>query len=549
MASRFDRLSTTPSSRDPGQPLSASASVPSHLHARPLPPRASSAYPHSAAYLASPAHPYNYPPPTQLHPGLDQNLNMLVHPPRHHSPLPYSMHGLPTQLHSSGRPSMPPSQSHPSLPAFAPRDPRRETLQLHPHLASGQFGQPQQQSRSNRQSRQIDAGMRRSNQPLNLIQSVRDTPLTSRPISMQVDSRRVVTGVLQSALPPSSRPVPVNNTPVRSMSILELENRHKAALQKLQTHSNQRVSSATKPSASSKPSKPPTTRSNNLERQNRHKAAMQKLQANCAPPAPLTQPPAASSSHRQSVKPPPVATTAVKSKPPSSASDATSKSAKATEVAKPAEKSSGSSNPNRRSLFGFLSYNKETSKSGSTAGNENSAPAKLKSPKTSKKQKKEASKKVVDKVEEEDENEEGDEDVPLAQLANRRSSYHPATQLSKSYSLPGMMHRMSSFPETLTATMDRPQHPRALTNPIDYCLSRPVSRQQGNHQVIKEDNESMSSSSKSISVPPPPQVHFRPPPWLDSNFNSFDSSQKNGPRPLIFEDEAKAIRNSKRLWT
>ncbi|OAV96401.1 hypothetical protein PTTG_04026 [Puccinia triticina 1-1 BBBD Race 1] len=429
--------------------------------------------------------------------------------------------------------------------------------------ATGQFGQHsnrQSGQHSNRQSRYLDLPTRRGNEPVNLIQAVRDTPQSSRPNSVQVDPRRVVTGVLQSALPPSARPVPVNTAPVRSMPIAELEYRHKAQLQKMQADSNHQVakSSTSKSLAGGQ--------SQNLELNQRHKAAMQKLQAHGIPPV-VTKPPI--SSRRQSVNPPvvtkppivsrrqsvnPPSRTASQPKAPASSSDTSSKSIHVDQAEKKVEKG-GVATSNRRSFFGKWSF-----KEAKSAAAPNEEPStKPKSLLSSKKQKKEALKPVLTKDEEED------EDVPLAQLANRRASHnpagfsrtasrdslssHPETLMSKSHSVPGMMHKMGnrdSFHDPGPRPLTRPDHLRSHTNPIDTRHSRRLSRQHdraGGFQPIREDNELAPIDQ---NIPGRSDISFQPPRWLDAD---LEYSHKQGPRPLIFEDEAKAIRNSKRFWT
>ncbi|EFP90138.2 hypothetical protein PGT21_033046 [Puccinia graminis f. sp. tritici] len=566
MASRIASSSNTPSSNESGRSLPSSSSQlqddqSAHLQARPPAARSSSANPYRSSLLPSSGHPHrlsDFSPHTPLdlanHPAAAKsantktgfsstplNLNMLVHPPRYHSPLPPPSQGQASRSHAANRQSMQLLQTQPSFQTFTTRDPRRETLQQpYATISSGQSGQF-----SNRQSRHLDFPTRRSNEPANLIQAVRDTPQGSRPNSLQPDSRRVVTGILQSALPPSSRPVPVNTEPVRSMSIAELENRHKAALQKLQSHSNQQVAK------SSAAKTPADAQSQNLERQQRHKAAMQKLQAHSTSPA-VAAPQAPS--RRQSANPPP--RTVPQPKPPGSSSDASSKSARTEQSSKQSEKGNAGTS-NRRSMFGFFSF-KDSTKSAAASNEEPSA--KPKSFLSSKKQKKETHNPVVGKVEDDD------EDVPLAQLASRRTSYNPAsmskvaghsgssspteTLMSKSLSVPTMMHKMGSHgsaSESGSRPVNRPQHPRSHTNPVD---NRPTSRissrhhdRMGGFQPIREDNELMPLDTNLAGRS---DRSFQPPRWLDED---GDHSQKQGPRPLIFEDEAKAIRNSKRFWS
>ncbi|KNZ64247.1 hypothetical protein VP01_1050g11 [Puccinia sorghi] len=489
----------------------------------------------------------------------------MLHAPRHHSPFQ-------PQPNPPHRFSMQPSHSSPSFQAFVPRDPRRETLQSYHAIA------PRSNSNTNRQSRHMELPFRRSNEPTNLIQSFPDAPQPgSRPLSVQVDTRRVVTGVLQSALPPSSRPPPINTTPVRSMSIAQLENRHKAALQKLQTYSNQHVvssaatvrpipssatvrptpSSATvRPTPSSATARPtpssakpsaakPLTSSvapspSNLERHHRHKIAMQKLQAHSTPSQP---------SHAPSKIVAPVTATN-KPKPPASVSDVSSKSAKQPEevLTTPTNSSRSTTNANsshRRSLFGFSWTLKDSSKSSASVAAPQTFASKSKSDKSSKKQK--AFTTPSQAPEEKDgqdddvkqgEEEEEDEDVPLAQLASRRSSYLAAAPavaegyFSRSHSLPGQMHQLSLGP--------RPMPQRLVTSPMDAgpSRSRRISARPHRESGLQTMREAADEN-----IP----AGFQPPPWLDNSTSHAHGTA--GPRPLIFEDEAKAIRNSKRLWS
>ncbi|KAG0152189.1 hypothetical protein CROQUDRAFT_650265 [Cronartium quercuum f. sp. fusiforme G11] len=59
----------------------------------------------------------------------------------------------------------------------------------------------------------------------------------SRPLSAFVDDSRFVTGVLESALPPSARAPPMPK-PTRTMSIAQLDQRHRLALQRIQQPAN-----------------------------------------------------------------------------------------------------------------------------------------------------------------------------------------------------------------------------------------------------------------------------------------------------------------------
>ncbi|KAI7951393.1 hypothetical protein MJO28_007077 [Puccinia striiformis f. sp. tritici] len=591
MATRSERLSITPPTRDPGNSLPSAVSqakenLPAHLQVRPqLAARSFSANSYvSHAPLAGHSHRLSDIP--GLHPALDiahhpakinptgnhasfssapLNLNMLAYPPRFHSPIPPPSQGYTNHSHTGNRLSMQPSHSQPAIQSYTSRDQRRETFQSHAPRSSGQFGQA-----TYRQSRHLDIPTRRSYEPANLIQSLRDPPQKSRPNSVQADPRRVVTGVLQSALPPSSRPVPANTTPIQSMSIDQLDYRHKAALQKLQTHSNRHVAqTSTAQTMTSKPSparsstaqgsasKPPRAKSStarslnakspagyqseNLERHHRHKAAMHKLQAHSTPPVVAASQAQSGPAPQKTVAP---------SKPTVSGSDTSSKSTKVELPVKQEEKGSGS-NSKRRSLFGFFNRDAKCA-----AGSAEESSNKSKNSKLGKKQNKEATTPVVEKVEEED------EDVPLAQLASRRASHHPSalnkstgqngSHLPKSYSVPGMMHTMSSrgsSPESNSHhASERPQHLRSFTNPIDNRPNRQTTRHHdGGFQSISEDTEVLAVGNNRTDRP---GQAFQPPRWLDET-PKFDPAnpQKQGPRPLIFEDEAKAIRNSRRLLT
>ncbi|KAI9630644.1 hypothetical protein KEM48_013800 [Puccinia striiformis f. sp. tritici PST-130] len=509
MATRSERLSITPPTKDPGNSLPSAVSqakenLPAHLQVRPQAARSFSANSYvSHAPLAGHSHRLSDIP--GLHPALDiahhpakinptgnhasfssapLNLNMLAYPPRFHSPIPPPSQGYANHSHPGNRLSMQPSHSQPAIQSYTSRDQRRETFQSHAPRSS-----------------------------------------------VQADPRRVVTGVLQSALPPSSRPVPANTAPIQSMSIDQLDYRHKAALQKLQTHSNRHVAqTSTAQTMTSKPSparsstaqgsasKPPRAKSStarslnakspagyqseNLERHHRHKAAMHKLQAHSTPPV--------------------VAASQAQSGPA------------------PQKQWRHPSQPDAKCA----------------AGSAEESSNKSKNSKLGKKQNKEATTPVVEKVEEED------EDVPLAQLASRRASHHPSalnkstgqngSHLPKSYSVPGMMHTMSSrgsSPESNSHhASERPQHLRSFTNPIDNRPNRQTTRHHdGGFQSISEDTEVLAVGNNRTDRP---GQAFQPPRWLDET-PKFDPAnpQKQGPRPLIFEDEAKAIRNSRRLLT
>jgi len=271
-----------------------------------------------------------------------------------------------------------------------------------------------------------------------------------------------------------------------------------------------------------------------LERHHRHKVAMQKLQAHSAP----SQPPHPSSK----VAAPATATN--KPKPPASVSDASSKSAKQPEEVPSSSNSTTKANPShRRSLFGFSWSLKDSSKSSAPAAQEASASKS----KSGKKQKASTTPSQVPEKEQEGqqndvkEEEEEDEDVPLAQLATRRSSYQASApaptegHFSRSHSLPGQMYQVNSQPTTTG--------PRSGKSPMDAGPSRSrrmstrpqrESAPPGIHAIREAANENIPAG-------------FQPPPWLDNAASHAPGTV--GPRPLIFEDEAKAIRNSKRLWS
>ncbi|MBW0515305.1 hypothetical protein O181_055020 [Austropuccinia psidii MF-1] len=82
----------------------------------------------------------------------------------------------------------------------------------------------------------LDKPSNRLAEPLNLLGSVPQNFAFSSRVEPTHDASRVVTGILQSALPPSSRPVTVEKPLPRFMSIDELAWRHKLALQKFQTN-------------------------------------------------------------------------------------------------------------------------------------------------------------------------------------------------------------------------------------------------------------------------------------------------------------------------
>lgn len=437
------------------------------------------------------------------------NPNMLVPPPRHH--LPHSAHQDMTRTRANNRLSV----ADPLSTFPASRNTFRESLQSPSNVDIDPSAK--------KAKRRSQYPVRSSAEPTNLINSVRESPFSSRPNSMVVDPKRVVTGILESALPISSRPVPVDTQPVRSMSIAELEQRHKAALQKLQTHSATHA----------------------------HKTS--------APPQPQRQSP--SRRPAANVKPETLGVL--------------SNSKKVDKPVKPTDKSLTVSR--RRSFFGFLNL-KDSSKLDSAAEATNK---KNKNP--SDKKQKGASKDVPSQPEEED------EDVPLAQLlkTNRRASYNPPPRiespnrkdfrsshpnLPKSQSTSGVSkpdlasRRMSTFagvvgesssPEALNKS-ERPGHRRSSSySPANS--SRRGSKQfdpAASFEAIPEDpplllnNRHLSPHQFQPSPhhPQPSPYHFQPPPWLEADSGS-SSDQRVGPRPLIFEDEAKAIRSSRRLWT
>lgn len=65
--------------------------------------------------------------------------------------------------------------------------------------------------------------------------------LGGRPLSAFGDETRIVTGFLASALPPSARPPPLPTRPTQTMSIEQLDQRHRQALQRIQEPANARA--------------------------------------------------------------------------------------------------------------------------------------------------------------------------------------------------------------------------------------------------------------------------------------------------------------------
>ncbi|KAI8461491.1 hypothetical protein BY996DRAFT_22526 [Phakopsora pachyrhizi] len=172
---------------------------------------------------------------------LDLSQSKALMQVRNHSASPRGpMAGYPASISSRSPPAqLPNSASSNSLPEGARiRDHCRHSNK---QVSSPSTGSDPRSSRLN-PNRESYAQHRSSIHPANLINCAPGMTYSSRPLSMaNLEPERIVTGILQSALPISSRPVQVPDKPAQSMSIHELEERHKVALQRLQRKSNQNI--------------------------------------------------------------------------------------------------------------------------------------------------------------------------------------------------------------------------------------------------------------------------------------------------------------------